>query len=117
MKVWEESTERTTNAWRPKVAAAAALGIVVAGLFAGTPAQAAGGSCNSERQVVSHTGPDGYRVRAYCHSLNAGSYARGVLDIPFALDRATVWFNGLNVWKYSGESTHDGTARTEFKDD
>jgi hypothetical protein len=116
MNVWEDSTERTVNTWRPKIAAALAAGVAMTGAFAATPAQAAGGQCNAERRVVSHVGPDGYKVRALCWTLDAGSEARGVLDIPFALDRHTVWFTTLREWKYSSESTHDGTARYEVRD-
>lgn len=117
MNMWEDTTDRSAMAWKPKIATAVAAGLALGGLAMVTPAQAAGGSCNAERRVVSHVGPDGYKVRALCHSLNAGSYARGVLDIPFAVDRETIWFNSLEVWKYSSESLHDGTARLEFKDD
>jgi hypothetical protein len=86
-------------------------------MFVGmAPAQAAGGSCSANQETVSHVGPDGYRVAAICFSLNAGTQARGVLDIPFAVDRHTVWFTGLRVTKRSGESTHPGTARIELED-
>lgn len=82
--------------------AAAAFVITGATAIGAGNANAVGGNCSSSRETKSHIGPDEYRVRASCASLQADSKARGVLDINLANDYETVWFTALNTSKYSG---------------
>lgn len=77
-----------------------ALGVVASTVvlpFALTgPAGAIGGSCSSamEKQVVS--GPDMYRVRASCSSIDSDTKVRGMLVIDGDLDAPTAWFTTPN---------------------
>lgn len=87
-----------TIAARVLAAAACASTLLVA---TGQSASAVGGSCYSTRQEDGRTGPNAYRVRAYCTSLQGDSKAKGVLDIAFANDVETSWFTTLNTYRYS----------------
>lgn len=62
---------------------------------------AVGGACYSNRQEAEIFGPNSFRVRAYCASLQSNSKARGVLDVARERDQATVYFTTLNKYYYS----------------
>jgi hypothetical protein len=65
-------------------------------------AEAVGGSCSSTRQKDEVFGPDHYRVRASCSSLQGDSKAQGVLDVNADNDYETSWFTTINKYYYSG---------------
>lgn len=83
--------------------AAMAMVLATSGIFttvALESAQAVGGTCSSVRQKDERFGPDYYRVRASCSSLNGDSKARGILD-KNGVDQRTQFFTTLNKYYYS----------------
>jgi hypothetical protein len=67
-------------------------------------ATAVGGNCTSTRQTQDVTGPNNYRVRASCSSLQGDSKARGILDRN-GTDARTAWFTARDKYYYSGWTT------------
>lgn len=82
----------------------ALLGLTAGGLVVGMAqsANAVGGNCSSTRQEKEDWGPNSFRVRAVCSSLQANTKARGTLDVALNNDKSTIWFTGLNKYYYSG---------------
>ncbi|WP_447645335.1 hypothetical protein [Nocardioides zeae] len=87
-----------------KIRGAILAGAVLAGGYVVTTtpyAEAVGGNCSSVRQEIDVFGPNAYRVRAKCTSLQGDSKARGVLDISGDTDKRTEWFTTVNKYYYS----------------
>ncbi len=87
---------------RRVVARAAAVALVgsLSLVLGPTQASAVGGNCSAAVEHQPRTGPDYYRARASCSSLQADSKARPVLDV-WGPNSYGPWFTGLNTYYYS----------------
>lgn len=106
--------------WTIKALVCTTVACAGALIIAATPVSAAEPpaytSCSDLRQTKSVVGPDVYRARTDCSSIQNGYKERAKLVRSGGLDYTSVWFTELNAYYYTGwytcvagcYATHEG---------
>lgn len=99
-----------------RLAAAGATASLLAGgavVVTVAPANAVGGNCSATRQMREVVGPNEYRSRASCSSLQGDTRARAQLNRDGGPDYFSSWFTRLNTYYYTGYySCYSGCSAT-----